>query len=419
MRQSPKSAATPSPSAHGLVADVTLQLVGAAERAIQEHGNQLITEIFASVWGQPRTGKERRAQERAQRERQRLIAALSKQLLDGIERCTRLRVKELVAEKRAAQRKERGAASAAARATGERAGLVRPRRRRKPIRPAPPPLDPEQIKRDAENARLRALLRPVAEPVSAPVAPAPVVAPRDPVRPSTPGDVLRALEKEIQDAVPTLGTLGPERCAAQIAVWSGQVRELRDRLPPDVSATMRPAFRIFLEHLTQLQAAMEARVVDALEPTFNAPDWETYIEANRARVEERPPMLPDDKLQVFHRTMLRALILPHRRNASQETLVILEAASRALPPTDPQLQSAMRRFASLWKTRPGQPPAESIASEGKLEGKSEGKSEEGPAAAIAGTEVASPAKEPPSANSPPSEPEPVSPDSEFDDPWIK
>jgi hypothetical protein len=407
MRQFPKSEVTPSPSVEDLVADVTQQLAGAAERATQEHGNQLIADIFASVFQQPRTGKERRAHKRAERERQRLIAGFSKRLLGGIERCTRLRVKELLAEKRAERRKERAAASAsaAARATNEGAGLSKPRRRRKPVRPVPPPLDPEQIKRDAEIARLRALLRPVAQPAPVPIAPPPVVVVREPVRPSTPGDVLRALEKEIQNAVPTLGTLGPERCTAQIAVWSGQVREVRDRLPPDVATTMRPAFRIFLEHLAQLQVAMEAQVVDALEPTFNAPDWEVYIEANRARVEQRPPRLPDEKLQIFHRTMLRALILPHRRNASQEAIKILEAASRALPPTDPQLQSALRRFASLWKTRAAAAPIEA------------GQSTTPPAPSIPGTAVTPPAVEPPSPPSPPSTP--ASPDSEFDSPWIK
>jgi hypothetical protein len=405
MQQFPKSDDTLSPSVDDLVADVTGQLVRAVERATQEHGNQLIAEIFSNVFAQPRTGKERRAQKRAERERHKLIAGLSKQLLGGIEQCTRLRVKELLAEKRAERRKERAATTAAARATGEAAGLIKPRRRRQPIRPAPPPLDPEQIKRDAENARLRALLRPVATPAPAPVAPAPVVIPRETARPSTPGDVLRALEKEIQNAVPTLGTLGPERCSAQIAVWSGQVREVRDHLPPDVAATMRPAFRIFLEHLTQLQGAMEALVVDALEPTFNAPDWEVYIEANRAKVEQRPPVLSDEKLQIFHRTMLRALILPHRRNANQEAIKILEAASRALPPTDPQLQSALRRFASLWKTRAAAEPAAASPPENV------------PTPSIPGTAVTPPPAEEPSAATPPSTP--ASPDSEFDSPWIK
>jgi hypothetical protein len=390
---------------------VTQRLIAAAERATQEHGNQLIAEIFAGAAGQPRTGKERRADKKAEREQKRLITGLTRQLRGGIERCTRLRVKELRAERRA-QLREQGReqvreqrAASATRATREGHGLAKPHRHRKPVRPAPPPLDPEQIKRDAENVRLRALLRPVAAPAPAPIVSAPVVAPREPVRPSTPGDILRVLEKEIQNAVPTLGTLGPERCTAQIAVWSGQVRELRDYLPADVAATMRPAFRIFLEHLTQLQIAMEAKVVDALEPTFTAPEWETYIEANRARVEQRPPRLSDDKLQVFHRTMLRALLLPHRRNANQEAIVIIEAASRGLPPSDPQLQSTLRRFASIWRNRAGQAPVEA----GKTEQEAEAPSHT--------TEIASPAKETPTTTPPVDQP--VSPENEFDSPWMK
>jgi hypothetical protein len=375
-------------------ADLTQQLLGAVELATQEHGKQLIAEIFSNLSAEPRTARERRARKQAERERNRTLGALSKQLVDAIERCTRARVKELLAEKRreraATSAQERGAADSLARAS-------KPRRHRKPVRPAPPPLDPEQIKRDAEIARLRALLKPVAEEAApAPVAPAPVAVPREPIRPSTPGDVLHALEKEIQDAVPTLGTLGPARCAAQIAVWSGQIRQLREILPPDVAATMRPAFRIFLEHLDQLQVAMEAQVVDALEPTFTAPDWDVYIEANRARVEQRPPRLSDDKLQVHHRTMLRALIQPHRRNANQEVLGIIEAARRALPPNDPQLSSTLRRFASVWKAAhpPVQAPADSQPSE-------------------ATPDTAEP-------TSPTAAPETApSPDSEFDSPWIK
>jgi hypothetical protein len=228
----------------------------------------------------------------------------------------------------------------------------RPRRPRKPIR-STPPLDPEQIKRDAENARLRALLRPAndftlaPEPATAPAL-APVAPP--PQRQETsPGELLRALEKEIQDAVPSLGALGPERCGAQIAAWAGQIRELRDRLPASVSATMRPAFRIFLEHLTELRAAMDAHFVDALEHNWSAPDWPTYIEVNRARVEQRKPSVPQDKLEQHHRAMLRALLKPHRRNVAAQALSVINAAAEVLPAEDGQLRSALRRHSGAWQ----------------------------------------------------------------------
>jgi hypothetical protein len=183
------------------------------------------------------------------------------------------------------------------------------------------------------------------------------------IRPASPGDVLRALEKEIQNAVPTLGTLGIERCSAQIAAWAGQVRGLRDRLPPDVAAAMRPAFRIFLEHLTQLRIEMEAHVVDALEPNWKSPDWDAYVEANRARAEQRPPVLSSDRLQIHHRSMLRALVLPHRRNVPEHAVAIINAAAEALHPEDSLLQSAIRRHSSVRKSQTMDAIAEPLAAE--------------------------------------------------------
>jgi hypothetical protein len=412
MRQTPQSEVTPSPQVDAIVAEFTERLLDAAERATAQFGRELIGDAVAKAAGREESAPARREQRQSERE----VAGFTKQLVETIEAYLRAQVKGALA----ARRREIAAAMAGeartARAGGaslQETALVKPRRRRQPVRPTPPPLDPEQIKRDAEFARLRAILKPVSDaPVAIAVPPAPVLPPREQPRPTTPGEVLRALEKEIQNAVPTLGRLGPERCGAQIAVWSAQVRELRDRLPPDVAATMRPAFRIFLEHLTQLHAAMEVPVVDALEPTFNAPDWEIYIEANRARLEERPPALPEDKLHVHHRTMLRALILPHRRNANKEAVAIIDAASRVLPPTDPQLQSALRRFASLWKSQGGtveaptpetSPPAETASTAT-------------PAVPVA-EEPPTPAEPASDTAEPPSDSK--SAENEFESPWLK
>ena len=181
---------------------------------------------------------------------------------------------------------------------------------------------------------------------NASIASTPAAQPR---RPQTPGEFLRALEQEIMNAVPFLGDLGPERCGAQIAVWAGLARELRDRLAPELAATMRPAFRIFFEHLTQLRDQMDTQIVDALEPTWTPPDWDSYVEINRARVEGRAPEISTDKLHVHHRTMLRALTLQHRRRAPEEVSPIITAAAAILPASDPQLQSTVRRFGSTWK----------------------------------------------------------------------
>jgi hypothetical protein len=128
-------------------------------------------------------------------------------------------------------------------------------------------------------------------------------------------------------------------------------------------ATTRPAFRIFFEHLQQLSEGFEAHVVDALEPTWTTGDWESYIEINRAIAQGRPAKVSTEKLHVYHRTLLRALTLPHRRRAGAEVAAILSAAVEVLPPEDPQLRTTLRRFASAWKgPAVNQPPAVSPSS---------------------------------------------------------
>ena len=328
-------------SVNDLVADLTTRLLAAAQLAAVERGQAIIDSVFSALAAgrvDARLGKAEK--KRADRERGRMMTTLTRQFLKAIERPLRANV-------RARIKRELASSAAASKHTASVSGAepVRRRiRRARPNRHLPPPLDPEQIKRDQEFARLRALLKPVAVETIVPLpAPIAVVPPVQPPRPTSPGDVLRALEKEIQNAVPTLGTLGPERCGAQIAAWVGQVRGLRDRLAPDVAATMRPAFRIFLEHLTQLRVEMEAHVVDALEPNWKAPDWDAYVEVNRARALQRTPELSIDRLHMHHRAMLRALVLPHRRNVPEQAASIIDAAAGALHPEDSLLQSAIRR----------------------------------------------------------------------------
>jgi len=283
----------------------------------------------------------------------------------------------------------------------------------------PPPLDPEQIKRDQEFARLRALLRPVADE-SVPAAPVFEVAPPSPTPPSrtvSPGEALRALEKEIQDAVPTLGTFGPERCGAQIAAWVGQVRGLRDRLTPELSAAMRPAFRIFLEHLTQLRMEMEAHVVDALEPKWKAPDWDAYVEVNRARAEQRAPELSSDLLQMHYRSMLRALVLPHRRNVPEQAMPIITSAAEVLHPSDSLLQSAVRRHSAAWKV-----PASSTREESPAEPSVVDAASVAAVAVDAGFVAENPANplaNPPTPDAGASTVDPVTSENEYDSLWTK
>jgi hypothetical protein len=213
------------------------------------------------------------------------------------------------------------------------------RARRRPERPAPappPPPDPEQVRRDAELARLRTLLRPPHE--EAPVAA--VAAPQT----AKPADELKAIEEEIMGAAQFLGELGPDRCAAQIAVWAGRARALQQKLPPEAAAHRHAAFRIFFGRLTRLRAEMEAGIVDALNPAWSTVDWDTYVAMNQAALEQKPALVALDKQQLYFRTMLRSLQLPHRRGAWREARAILAAAARVLPETDPDLSAARRRF---------------------------------------------------------------------------
>jgi hypothetical protein len=364
----------PTSSVEELSLQFTDLLCGLAEDAATKRGNEIIAAIFSSVSDGTIFPGGKGAARRAAAERRRLVAMFTRQIVGAIEQSMHARVRELLDHGLASSGRVRQATQAVDPFPQgpDLAAVELPRRRqirrRRPILLQPPPLDPEQIKRDAEFARLRALLKPMAEEMepraSAPVASTP--APQS-QRPQTPAEFLRALEQEIMNAVPFLGDLGPERCGAQIAVWAGLARELRDRLSPELAATMRPAFRIFFEHLTQLRDQMDTQIVDALDPTWTPPDWSSYVEVNRARVEGRAPDISTDRLHVHHRTMLRALTLQHRRRAPEEVSPIITAAAAVLPASDPQLQSTVRRFGSTWKA-PAAPAAAPPPSDEKAPG---------------------------------------------------
>ena len=346
----------PTSSVEELSLQFTDLLCGLAEDAATKRGGEIIAAIFSSVSDGTIFPGGKGAARRAATERRRLVATFTRQIVGAIEQSMHARVRELLDHGLTGSGRVRQATQATDPSPQEpdSAAVELPRRRqirrRRPILLQPPPLDPEQIRRDAEFARLRTLLKPMAEEMepraSAPVAPTPAPQPQ---RPQTPAEFLRALEQEIMNAVPFFCDLGPERCGAQIAVWAGLARELRDRLSPELAATMRPAFRIFFEHLTQLRDQMDTQIVDALEPTWTPPDWSSYVEVNRARVEGRAPDISTDRLHVHHRTMLRALTLQHRRRALEEVSPIITAAAAVLPASDPQLQSTVRRFGSTWK----------------------------------------------------------------------
>jgi hypothetical protein len=356
-----------APTLEEIALDFTERLLMLVESASRERGEELIASIFSGLGGADNSRLGKAAQKQAARERRQLVDVFTRRLTDAIDKSMQARVRDLLDRGISGQPadKQGGVANPPSPSkptfptlAASETKVRRQVRRRPPVVPPPPPLDPEQIRRDAEFARLRTLLRPadqIAPPEPVPFAPP---EPAKPQRPSTPGESLRALEQEIMSAVPFLADLGPVRSGAQIAVWAGQTRELRDRLPPEQAAVMRPAFRIFFEHLTQLRAQLEANIVDALEPTWIVPDWNTYIEVNRAIVEGREPAVDLERLQIHHRTMLRALDLPHRRRANEQASAVITAASAVLPPSDPQLRTTVRRHGSAWKApASAQPPA--------------------------------------------------------------
>ena len=405
-RHSSAAAVNTPLSVNQLVVDLTARLLAAAELAAVERGRAIIDSVFSALASGVDAHLGKAAKLRADRERNRAVTKLTRQFLKAIAKPLRTSVRERIKRELASHSGVSGSATSASDAVPVRRRI----RRTRPNRHLPPPLDPEQIKRDQEFARLRALLKPVAVETIVPL-PAPIVVapPVQPSRPASPGDVLRALEKEIQNAVPTLGTLGPERCGAQIAAWVGQVRGLRDRLAPDIAATMRPAFRIFLEHLTQLRLQMEAHVVDALEPNWKAPDWDAYVEVNRARALQQAPVLSIDRLHMHHRAMLRALVLPHRRNVPEQAAAIIEAAAGALHAEDSLLQSAIRRHRS---TRPAQAPETPEGSPAKAPDASSVAQANSESVGVATAEVPAQATD----NAPAA---PVTAENEFDILWTK
>jgi hypothetical protein len=171
------------------------------------------------------------------------------------------------------------------------AARVRPQRRRRVLvseAKVPPPVDPEEERRAAELARLRAILRPTAPVTAAP----PVMAPPTP-RAAEENDSLKALEDSIRDQIPSLASLSESRYTAQIAAWVGRVRLIQDG--PDAERT-RIASRMLFEKLRSLAWSMEAGAIEALNTSWSTRHWERYIQDNEmiAATPDKPsPPEPD------------------------------------------------------------------------------------------------------------------------------
>jgi hypothetical protein len=157
---------------------------------------------------------------------------------------------------------------------------------------AVPTIDPEDERRAAELARIRAILRPAAP---APTA-LPVVAPPTQRVPEE-TDSLRVLEDRISDQIAGLAGLSQGRYTAQIAAWVGRVR-LHQSGPE--SERTQIASRMLFEKLRNLAWSMEAGPIEALNVSWSTRNWEQYIHDNELiAATEDPPASPRPEADTY------------------------------------------------------------------------------------------------------------------------
>jgi len=177
----------------------------------------------------------------------------------------------------------------------QRAPRVRPRSPRTPVAVAAraaAPIDPEEERRAAELARVRAILRPTTPVPATP----PFVAP--PPRAAEENDSLQALEDQIRDQIPALAGLSQSRYTARIAGWVGRVR--LHQSGPEGERT-RIASRILFEKLRNLAWSMEAGTIEGLNTAWSTRNWERYIRENEliAATPDAPsPPKPEPDVEV-------------------------------------------------------------------------------------------------------------------------
>ena len=147
--------------------------------------------------------------------------------------------------------------------------------------PASPPPSPEQTRRDAEFARLRALLKPTgtddASQAASTLSAQPAL-----VAVAAPGDPFRLLEAEIRSHAHRLAQLPHTSCTARIAAWAGRVRSYEE------TNRNRVAADLLLDKLRVLARGMDAGRIDALNGSWRATDWSSYIRTNEALAEALP-----------------------------------------------------------------------------------------------------------------------------------
>jgi hypothetical protein len=235
---------------------------------------------------------------------ERLVAALVRRLMEVVETSIAARTRALTEDYlRAANGEAPGtkpkplAVPAVGSPTAENEPLVLAssrapvRRRPRQARPAVvadtralPEIDPEQERRAAELARVRAILRPTAPAPQVPPLLAPTTSP--PAAEEDGG--LRALEDQIRDQIPALAGLSLSRYTARIASWVGRVRLHQSGLEGERT---RIASRILFDKLRNLAWSMEAGTIEGLNTSWSTRNWERYIEENEL-IAATPDTLP-------------------------------------------------------------------------------------------------------------------------------
>lgn len=154
---------------------------------------------------------------------------------------------------------------------------------------APAVPSPEEERRDAEFARLRALLKPTGQEDASRTGETLSAQPRTSAV-APPSDPLRLLEDEVRLQAHGLTQLPPASCTARIAAWAGRVRSYEEATGNRVAADL------LLDKLRALARAMDAGRIEALNGSWRTSDWGAYIRTNEGLADARParPQAPGD-----------------------------------------------------------------------------------------------------------------------------
>lgn len=159
-------------------------------------------------------------------------------------------------------------------------------------------------------------------------------------------DDLDGLTDEIAALTPYLDDLPQRQVTAQICVWVGRVRRLQDTLgnrPKEIARLLGQALRNIFRRLHALARQSRSGWVDALSLDWTTA-WDAYITYNEAIATGTEPRLTREEEQAYYRDVLRGLLNPERRTASQDAQALVLAASPVLPENDAVLARVIERL---------------------------------------------------------------------------